>query len=127
MKKLETKMPNYSQNVADLQESALFDRISLSSVNGRLIVQARCFMFYVCSPSDVAIQSVAFEVGQFSSLNGEIDGHFDARSSLNLHTLNGRITPTVNLSYREGADPSNLAIHTLNGYVIPFLSCAVGN
>ncbi|KAI9568835.1 hypothetical protein HD554DRAFT_2171971 [Boletus coccyginus] len=92
VKKLETEMPNYSQNVADLEES-----VSLTS-----------------------------DVGHFSSLNGEIDGHFNARSSLDLRTSNGRITPTVNLSHRQWAGPSNLTIHTLNGQIDAEISLTSG-
>ncbi|KAG8221245.1 hypothetical protein J3R82DRAFT_1407 [Butyriboletus roseoflavus] len=100
IKKLETKMPNYGQTVADLQGSVLFDKISLMSANGRL-----------------SVQSVTSEVGEFSSLNGKIDGHFNARSSLDLHTANGRIESTVNLLHREGADPANFTAHTINGKI----------
>lgn len=51
-------------------------------------------------------------------MNGEIDGQFNTESSLELHTVNGRITPTVRLLHREGTDPSDLSIHTINGYAI---------
>jgi len=100
VKKLETKLPNYDQNVADLEESVIFESISLSSANGWL-----------------SVQSVTSEVGQFASLNGGIDGHFNGRTFLELHTTNGDITPTVNLLHREGADPSIFIIHTINGQI----------
>ena len=122
MKKLETEMPNYSQTVADLQESVVFEKISLVSANGKLSVQARSMMTDVCAFSDIATQSVTSEVGVFSLLNGNIDGHFNARSSLDLRIANGRISPTVNLLHREGADPSNVTIHVINGYAI-FVPC----
>ncbi|KAG6381994.1 hypothetical protein JVT61DRAFT_625 [Boletus reticuloceps] len=114
VKKLETNMPNYIQDVADLEESVVFDLISLMSANGRISVQARRLMF----------DSATFEVGQFSSLNGEIDGNFNARTFLDLHTANGRITPTVSLSHYEGADPSNLVVRSINGYAILILCLA---
>ncbi|KAG9312162.1 hypothetical protein JVU11DRAFT_7452 [Chiua virens] len=92
IKNLETEMPNYSQFVADLQESVLFDKVSLASANG-----------------PINVKSIACDVGRFASLNGDIDGHFVA-SSLDLDTANGGIAPT-------GADPSRLAIHTANGEI----------
>ncbi|KAN0081363.1 hypothetical protein V8E55_008987 [Tylopilus felleus] len=100
VKQLETRLPSYNQNVANLEESVLFDVISLASVNGR-----------------ISIQSVTADVAQFRSVNGEIDGQFNTESSLELHTVNGRITPTVRLLHREGADPSDLSIHTINGQI----------
>ncbi|KAF8435076.1 hypothetical protein L210DRAFT_1053927 [Boletus edulis BED1] len=100
VKKLETNMPNYIQDVADLEESVVFDLISLTSANGR-----------------ISVQSATFEVGQFSSLNGEIDGNFNAGTFLDLHTANGGITPTVSLSHYKGADPSNLVIRSINGQI----------
>ena len=111
-------MPGYNQNVADLQKSVLVDSISLTSANGLLSVQVRSTMVSVRSLSDSPIQSVACEAGQFSSLNGDIDGHFTAQSSLNLNTVNGRIVPTVNLLHRESGDPPKLTIHSVNGYAI---------
>lgn len=121
MKKLETRLPSYSQNVADLQKSVLFDRIDLTSINGQLNVQVGRSMVSLFSFPDLVIQSVAFEAGRFSSLNGEIDGQFVAYSSVDLHTVNGAITPTVNLLHRESGDSPRLAIHTTNGYMILFL------
>lgn len=47
MKKLDTELSNYSQNVTNLGESVLFDEISLKSLNGKLSVQARRTMFDV--------------------------------------------------------------------------------
>jgi hypothetical protein len=41
LKKLETRLSDYSQSVADLQDSVLFDEISLGSLNGQLAVQVR--------------------------------------------------------------------------------------
>jgi len=100
VKKLETKMPNYSQKVADLEKSVFFDQISLTSANGLL-----------------SIQSVACEVGRFSSLNGDIGGRFSAQSFLILNTLNGGITPTVNLLDRLNEDSPKLTVHTANGHI----------
>ncbi|KAF9228478.1 hypothetical protein BS17DRAFT_773810 [Gyrodon lividus] len=100
VKNLETNAPNYSQSVGDLWESALFDKISLLSSNGHLHVK-----------------SVTSGIGQFSSSNGGIDGHFNAGSSLGLTTSNGAITSTVTLLYRDGANASKLAIHTTNGKI----------
>ncbi|KAH0829116.1 hypothetical protein J3R83DRAFT_2592 [Lanmaoa asiatica] len=110
VKKLETKMQSYSQNVADLQKSVLFDSHLSHLCQWQIECPGKEY-------DDRYLPSVTSEVGQFSSLNGEIDGHFTARSSLDLHILNGRITPTVNLLHRESADPSSLTIHTVNGQI----------
>lgn len=55
MKKLVTRLPNYSQNVADLKESVLFDNISLTSANGRVSVQVRNVVIDVRSSSNVRV------------------------------------------------------------------------
>ena len=43
IKSLETNLPNYNQNVADLWKTVSFDHITLSSVNGYVSVDVREF------------------------------------------------------------------------------------
>ncbi|KIM59348.1 hypothetical protein SCLCIDRAFT_1217913 [Scleroderma citrinum Foug A] len=97
IKRLETELPNYSQNVADLWKTVSFDHIALSSVNGH-----------------VSVDSVTADTGLFTTSNGGISGHFNAES-LELVTLNGPIRASVALLNRKGAHPSTLLMHTANG------------
>lgn len=46
-------MPDYSQNVADLEKSVFFDSISLLSANGLLNVKVSGAMFTLLSVSDL--------------------------------------------------------------------------
>ncbi|KAH7883258.1 hypothetical protein F5I97DRAFT_1969734 [Phlebopus sp. FC_14] len=100
IKHFDTNMPNYVQKVANLWDAVVFDEIDIKSSNG--LVKA---------------QSVTFELGSFSSVNGAIEGHFNAGSSLNIQTANGVIQASVTLLNREGAQTSKLGLLTANGNV----------
>lgn len=54
VKQLETRLPSYNQNVANLEESVLFDVISLASVNGRISIQVRSVVINLCPSSNIA-------------------------------------------------------------------------
>lgn len=100
IKAFETDTSNYSQSVADVWETTSFDRISLKTSNGNIKAKA-----------------VTAENGSIRSSNGDITGHFNIASSLELITSNRPITASVSLLNRENGADSTLKMITSNSAI----------
>ncbi|KAG1878804.1 hypothetical protein F4604DRAFT_1679698 [Suillus subluteus] len=97
IKSLETSAPLFSHKVAALSDTVFFGSISLNTLH-----------------FPINVQSVAAEIGVFTTANGLIKGHFHSTSSLKLITTNMGIDADVDLFHNESAKPSELVITTAN-------------
>ncbi|OAX40230.1 hypothetical protein K503DRAFT_768789 [Rhizopogon vinicolor AM-OR11-026] len=97
IKKLVTQAPLFVHEVAALSDTVLFGTISLNTAN-----------------FPINVQSVAAEIGTFTTVNGLIKGHFRSTSSLKLTTTNLAIDADVDLFGGEGAEPAELIMTTVN-------------
>ncbi|KIJ66012.1 hypothetical protein HYDPIDRAFT_110137 [Hydnomerulius pinastri MD-312] len=103
VKKLESNLPNFSQEVGELGDLVHFEEISLESTN-----------------FPISAKSIATTVGSFVTTNAALAGSFQADRSLDLITTNACIQGSIRLLSLEHSDRAQntaLNLSTINGAI----------
>ncbi|KAG6888694.1 hypothetical protein C0992_007843 [Termitomyces sp. T32_za158] len=110
IKALETDMPLFTHEIADLNGSVHFNSISLKTAN-----------------SPIHVQSLEAEKTSIMTANSPIEGEFHGSSSLKLHTSNSPVNAYVTLFSADGDDYTDLDISTSNSAIRGTLSLESAN
>ncbi|OCH93512.1 hypothetical protein OBBRIDRAFT_749481 [Obba rivulosa] len=100
VKKFETDMPLFKHNVFNMQETAVFNSISLRTSN-----------------MPIMVTSLAAGEAALETTNGIIEGTFKTETSLKLQTSNAPIKAEVYMLNADNGNPTQLWMHTSNGRV----------
>lgn len=113
---LETRLPLFVHHVGDLQNTALFHLLDLSSSNTPIDVEVSDIFVIILQKPMSCYQSVLAEKVLIKATNNNIKGTFNVTDNIDLITTNGAIRVNVNLD-SDAVSETSASLRSTNGYV----------